>query len=47
MQGAPDPELARRILHDAKYHEAKAAIMNPLDEFYELLDARTGNAVAA
>ena len=47
VKGAPDPELARRILHDAKYHEAKAAIMKPVNEFYELLDARTRNAVAA
>ena len=41
VKGAPDPELARRILHDAHYHEAKAAIMKPVNEFYELLDART------
>lgn len=47
LKGAPDSELARRILHDEKYHQAKAAIMKPLNEFYGLLDARTGNAVAA
>jgi signal transduction histidine kinase/CheY-like chemotaxis protein/HPt (histidine-containing phosphotransfer) domain-containing protein len=46
-KGAPDRESARRILYDAKYHEAKAAIMKPVNEFYELLDARTRSAVAA
>jgi hypothetical protein len=45
VKGAPDPELARRILHDGKYHAAKVAIMKPVNEFYELLDARTRNAV--
>jgi two-component system sensor histidine kinase/response regulator len=43
----PDPELARRILFDQKYHQAKAEIMRPVNEFYALLDARTGSAVAA
>jgi signal transduction histidine kinase/CheY-like chemotaxis protein/HPt (histidine-containing phosphotransfer) domain-containing protein len=47
VKGAPDPESARRILHDAPYHEAKTAIMKPVNEFYELLDARTLRAVAA
>jgi signal transduction histidine kinase/CheY-like chemotaxis protein len=47
VKGSPDPKLARRILHDAKYHQAKAAIMKPVNEFYELLDARTRSAVAA
>jgi two-component system sensor histidine kinase/response regulator len=37
IKGTPDPELARRILHDAKYHEAKAAIMKPINAVYELL----------
>jgi signal transduction histidine kinase/CheY-like chemotaxis protein len=47
VRGTADPELARRILHDAEYHQAKSAIMRPVNEFYELLGARTGNAVAA
>jgi signal transduction histidine kinase/CheY-like chemotaxis protein len=47
VRGAADPELARRILHDAEYHQAKSAIMKPVNEFYELLDARTRTAVAA
>ncbi|MGI9069272.1 MAG: PAS domain S-box protein [Pyrinomonadaceae bacterium] len=47
VQEAPDTELARRVLFDQKYHDAKAAIMRPVNEFYELFDARTRNAVAA
>jgi hypothetical protein len=39
--GAPDPELARRIMHDEKYHVDKAAIMRPIGEFEGLLDRRT------
>ena len=37
----PDPALAREILHGKQYHEAKEAIMRPIAEFMELLDART------
>ena len=47
IKRAPDLELAQRILHDAKYHEAKAAIMKPVNEFYEQVDARTSHAVNA
>jgi methyl-accepting chemotaxis protein len=43
----PDPELARRLMHDSSYHAIKARIMKPLDEFFVLLDQRTGNAVDA
>ncbi len=46
VHGAPDSELARRILFDRQYHEAKADIMRPVNEFYDLLDERTGSAVA-
>ncbi|MDB6056445.1 MAG: sensor signal transduction histidine kinase [Verrucomicrobiales bacterium] len=38
---------ARRILHDANYHLAKAAIMKPIDEFNVLVDERTIAAVQA
>ena len=38
---------ASRMLHDAKYHEAKAAIMKPIDEFDMLVDERTLAAVRA
>ena len=47
VKGTPDPEMAGRLLHDAKYHAAKAAIMGPVDDFFELLDSRTSDAVAA
>ncbi|MDQ3184893.1 MAG: response regulator [Pseudomonadota bacterium] len=46
VRGSPDPELARRILHDESYHAAKAGIMRRVNEFYELFDTRTLNAVA-
>jgi signal transduction histidine kinase/DNA-binding response OmpR family regulator len=45
VKGVPDVTLASGLLHDAKYHEAKAAIMKPVNEFFELLDARTSAAV--
>jgi methyl-accepting chemotaxis protein len=44
--GEPDPELARRLMHDADYHAFKARIMGPVDEFFVLLEERTQNAVA-
>ncbi|GGX97534.1 HAMP domain-containing protein [Massilia dura] len=43
---APDPEMARRIMHDAAYHRNKARIMQPLNEFLAMLDARTAASVA-
>jgi methyl-accepting chemotaxis protein len=45
-QDTPNPEMARAITHDAKYHQAKARIMKPVNEFLELLDTRTAAAVA-
>ncbi len=38
-------EQARLIMHDAKYHQHKAAIMRPIDEFFALLDRRTSAMV--
>lgn len=43
--GEPDPEMARRILHDEKYHRDAASIMGPIQQFESLLDARTLAAV--
>ncbi len=47
----PDAEANRAralmMLHDAKFHQAKAAIMRPINEFYELMDKRTLDAVHA
>jgi len=44
-KGEPDWEMARRIMHDEKYHQDKAAIMKPIDEFFELFQARTAKKV--
>jgi PAS domain S-box-containing protein len=41
----PDPALARSILHGENYHAAKARIMRSINEFYELFDARTLEAI--
>ena len=45
----PDAETnrarARAMMHDAKYHQAKAAIMKPIDDFLVLVDQRTLAAV--
>lgn len=38
-------EMAIRIMHDQQYHEYKAHIMRPIDEFFVLLDERTKNRV--
>ena len=40
-QGPPDAELARRIMHDEKYHDDKEVIMNPIGEFEAMLEGRT------
>ncbi len=37
----PDPEMARRIMFDDKYHKDKAKIVRPIDEFFVMLDKRT------
>jgi methyl-accepting chemotaxis protein len=41
----PDLEMARRIMHDDRYHAEKAVIMEPIHEFEEMLDARTASTV--
>jgi methyl-accepting chemotaxis protein len=46
-RGEPDRELARRIMHDEKYHADKETIMRPIGEFEHLLDGRTAASVAA
>ncbi|WED23861.1 hypothetical protein L3Q72_21755 [Vibrio sp. JC009] len=45
VSGKPDLEMARRIMHDAKYHQDKASIMSPIDEFLKSLDERTRQEV--
>ncbi|SEK88467.1 response regulator [Nitrosovibrio tenuis] len=46
VRGDPDPELARRLLNDENFYKKKVRTMRPLNEFYELFDARTLNSVA-
>lgn len=36
---------ASEMLHDAAYHQAKAGIIQPISEFYRMMDVRTLNAV--
>jgi two-component system, cell cycle sensor histidine kinase and response regulator CckA len=49
--GGPDAEggqaRARVMLHDERYHLAKAAIMEPIDRFYHMSDRRTKAAVSS
>ena len=47
----PDAAAARaralQMMHDASYHRAKAAIMQPINEAYALMDQRTADQVGA
>ncbi|NDC63825.1 MAG: hypothetical protein EBZ59_07570 [Planctomycetia bacterium] len=43
-RGPPDPDMARRIMHDRKYHADKALIMGPIAAFESMLDRRTEEA---
>lgn len=40
-RGSPDIPLATRLMHDPQYHVNKARIMEPIDDFFTLLDQRT------
>jgi len=46
-KGEPDAEKARAMMHGADYHRFKAKIMKPVDEFFVLLDERTGRQIEA
>ena len=41
----PDLALARKLLHSNEYHKAKVKIMQPLDRFFKLLEARTDGMI--
>jgi len=41
----PDFQMARDLVHNSEYHKNKARIMKPVNEFLELLEKRTGDAV--
>jgi methyl-accepting chemotaxis protein len=40
-EGPPDVEMARRIMHDQRYHDDKTKIMQPILEFEKRMQART------
>ncbi|MEK7483662.1 MAG: methyl-accepting chemotaxis protein, partial [Planctomycetota bacterium] len=44
-KGEPDFEKARHLMHEDQYHQYKATIMKPIDEFMEILDTRTKTEV--
>jgi len=44
-KGDPDFELARKLMHSAEYHQEKAKIMKPIDDFFALLEQRTQESV--
>ncbi len=43
----PDRAKAAAMMHDLAYHQYKAKIMKPVDEFLVMLDQRTADEVAA
>ncbi|PID55930.1 MAG: hypothetical protein CR986_10550, partial [Ignavibacteriae bacterium] len=45
VKGEPDLELAANLTHNQKYHEEKAKIMKPIDDFFVLLLNRTKKEV--
>ncbi len=47
IQKEPDLKMARELVHSAKYHQEKASIMQPIDDFFLLVKERTHNDVKA
>ena len=47
VKGEPNLEKARMMMHDLKYHQDKAKIMKPVDEFLTAVDQRTRGELAA
>jgi len=45
IKGKPDLEFAAKIMHSDEYHNAKIAIMKPLNEFYKAFEKRTQTQV--
>jgi methyl-accepting chemotaxis protein len=41
VSGPADMALARQLVHSKEYHQYKAQIMKPIDDFFVLLDKRT------
>jgi PAS domain S-box-containing protein len=46
VKKAPDRDLASLLMNDEAYHQYKAGIMGPIDEFYVMLAKRTAEDVA-
>lgn len=46
VEGAPDLEMSRELMFGDEYMAHKAAIMEPINEFLELLDQRTTSDIA-
>ena len=47
LQGQGGRSRALHLLHDDQYHQAKVAIMKPIEDFYRLMDARTAGQIRA
>jgi methyl-accepting chemotaxis protein len=47
VHGQPDFELARNLVHSEQYHKFAAEILQPIDEFNQLLESRTSGQIAA
>lgn len=45
MKGDPDPQMARELMFNAQYHQYVSEIMQPVDEFFKMLDSRTKTTV--
>ncbi len=45
IKGEPNLELARNLMHSIDYHKEKVKIMEPIDDFFTLLDDRTKQTV--
>ena len=45
VAGEPDLQKARDLMHNMEYHRNKAKIMQPVNEFFHLLDERTHKAI--
>jgi signal transduction histidine kinase len=45
LKGEPDLALATQIMHSDEYHQAKIAIMKPIDQFYQAFERRTQHNV--
>lgn len=47
LRGEPDLKLARTLLHNEEYHQAKESIMKPLEKFFQAVDRRTAGEIAS